>query len=346
MRAATIREVHVRGLARSRSSSRAFPSGSGERSTTCSTTPPATPRAHGVVEVTVDADGVRVRDHGTGVDEVDLPYVFDRFYRGANSRGRQGSGLGLAIVRQVAVQHGGSVDVPNAPDGGAIFSLRLPTSRSTPTSRRPGAGRQAVGGASDARLHPRLSSDQEALSQKPEQHREHRATITSSSSRGSGLPEIATNATSATTAGQRRQQDRVRAVAREVLARGDLESPRACRPRRRRSARGPPCWMIPTISADRAGEDRDLRHRQAAERARRTLAVGAQRVAPWRLRRAGAAAGGEPSRRAARGAGTEPRGALTRDCVACATGALSSGLATVAPAYDLLPATTAGTKIT
>jgi two-component system, OmpR family, sensor histidine kinase MprB len=81
----------------------------------------------GVVEVTVNADGLRVRDHGTGVDEADLPYVFDRFYRGKNSRGRQGSGLGLAIVRQVAVQLGGSVDVSNAPDGGAIFSLHLPT---------------------------------------------------------------------------------------------------------------------------------------------------------------------------------------------------------------------------
>jgi len=83
--------------------------------------------AHGVVEVTVNADGLRVRDHGSGVDEADLPYVFDRFYRGKNSRGRQGSGLGLAIVRQVAVQLGGSVDASNAPDGGAIFSLYLPT---------------------------------------------------------------------------------------------------------------------------------------------------------------------------------------------------------------------------
>ena len=82
---------------------------------------------HGVVEITVDADGLRVRDHGTGVEEADLPYVFDRFYRGKNSRGRQGSGLGLAIVRQVAVQLGGSVDVSNAPDGGAIFTLHVPT---------------------------------------------------------------------------------------------------------------------------------------------------------------------------------------------------------------------------
>jgi two-component system sensor histidine kinase MprB len=80
----------------------------------------------GVVEITVDDNGVRVRDHGSGVQEEDLPYVFDRFYRGASSRGRQGSGLGLAIVRQVAEQHKGSVAVENAPDGGAVFTMHLP----------------------------------------------------------------------------------------------------------------------------------------------------------------------------------------------------------------------------
>jgi len=83
--------------------------------------------AGGLVEVIVDHRGVQVRDHGTGIDPADLPYVFDRFFRGANSRGRQGSGLGLAIVRQTAVQHGGSVEAANAPDGGAVFMLRLPT---------------------------------------------------------------------------------------------------------------------------------------------------------------------------------------------------------------------------
>ena len=46
---------------------------------------------------------------------------------GSNSRSRQGSGLGLAIVRQVAEQHGGSVSAANAPDGGAVFTLQLPT---------------------------------------------------------------------------------------------------------------------------------------------------------------------------------------------------------------------------
>jgi two-component system sensor histidine kinase MprB len=80
----------------------------------------------GVVEVYADAGGVRVRDHGTGVDPADLPHLFDRFYRGASARGRPGSGLGLAIVRQVAEQHGGSVQAVNAPGGGAEFTLSLP----------------------------------------------------------------------------------------------------------------------------------------------------------------------------------------------------------------------------
>ena len=80
----------------------------------------------GVVEVTVDEHGVQVRDHGSGIDAADLPYIFDRFYRGVNSRGRQGSGLGLAIVRQTAEQHGGRVSAANAPGGGALLTFEVP----------------------------------------------------------------------------------------------------------------------------------------------------------------------------------------------------------------------------
>ena len=91
----------------------------------------------GLVEIIVDRDGVQVRDHGTGIDDADLPYVFDRFYRGANSRHRQGSGLGLAIVRQAATQHGGSIEAANARDGGAVFTLRLPTVVEEPSEGEP-----------------------------------------------------------------------------------------------------------------------------------------------------------------------------------------------------------------
>ena len=109
------------------------------------------------VEVRVDATGVRVRDHGDGVDPQDLPHVFDRFYRGVNSRGRQGSGLGLAIVRQVAEQHGGSVTATNARDGGAIFDLRLPT---TPQARSDSesAGADSVDGFTEVESAERVKS--------------------------------------------------------------------------------------------------------------------------------------------------------------------------------------------
>jgi two-component system sensor histidine kinase MprB len=67
-----------------------------------------------------------VRDHGPGIAAEDLPHVFDRFYRGAEARGRPGSGLGLAIVRQVVEQHGGSIAAEAAPGGGTSMRVRLP----------------------------------------------------------------------------------------------------------------------------------------------------------------------------------------------------------------------------
>ncbi len=77
------------------------------------------------VEVAVRDGEVTVRDHGPGIDEEDLPYVFDRFYRSRSARGRPGSGLGLAIVRQVAVAHGGEVVAEPADGGGTRMTLRL-----------------------------------------------------------------------------------------------------------------------------------------------------------------------------------------------------------------------------
>jgi len=79
----------------------------------------------GDVEVAVRDGEVSVRDHGPGIDEEDLPYVFDRFYRSRSARGRPGSGLGLAIVRQVAVAHGGEVVAEPADGGGTRMTLRL-----------------------------------------------------------------------------------------------------------------------------------------------------------------------------------------------------------------------------
>jgi two-component system, OmpR family, sensor histidine kinase MprB len=79
----------------------------------------------GVVDVSVRAGEVVVRDHGPGIDEADLPHVFDRFYRAPSARGLSGSGLGLAIVRQVAEAGGGTVSAERADGGGARLRLQL-----------------------------------------------------------------------------------------------------------------------------------------------------------------------------------------------------------------------------
>jgi two-component system sensor histidine kinase MprB len=79
----------------------------------------------GKVEVAVLDGQVVVRDHGPGIEEDDLPYVFDRFYRSPAARKLPGSGLGLAIVKQVAEAHGGGVGAERAEGGGTLMRLRL-----------------------------------------------------------------------------------------------------------------------------------------------------------------------------------------------------------------------------
>lgn len=81
--------------------------------------------AGGTVEVAVRNGDVIVRDHGPGIDDEDLPYIFDRFYRAPSARGMPGSGLGLAIVRQVARAHGGDVTAEHAEGGGVRMTLQL-----------------------------------------------------------------------------------------------------------------------------------------------------------------------------------------------------------------------------
>ena len=80
----------------------------------------------GIVRVSLREGVVTVDDAGPGIDETDLPHVFDRFYRSTESRAMPGSGLGLSIVRQVAERHAGSVSAGRSPQGGARLELRLP----------------------------------------------------------------------------------------------------------------------------------------------------------------------------------------------------------------------------
>ena len=78
------------------------------------------------VEVEVRPRSLVVRDHGPGIAPVDVPHIFDRFYRAVEARSRPGSGLGLAIVRRAAEDSGASVSAGNDPGGGAVVSMRWP----------------------------------------------------------------------------------------------------------------------------------------------------------------------------------------------------------------------------
>lgn len=68
-----------------------------------------------------------VDDDGDGLPDEDLERVFDRFHRSDPARSGPGYGLGLAIARSIVERHGGSIDASNGPDGGAVFSVRLPS---------------------------------------------------------------------------------------------------------------------------------------------------------------------------------------------------------------------------
>jgi len=74
---------------------------------------------------------VTVADTGTGIPPEDLPYVFERFWRGKKSRSRVGggSGLGLAIARQLVEMHDGTIGVESAPGKGSRFWFTLPVAQ-------------------------------------------------------------------------------------------------------------------------------------------------------------------------------------------------------------------------
>jgi signal transduction histidine kinase len=69
-----------------------------------------------------------IKDTGAGISHEDLPYIFDRFYRGEKSRSREfgGTGLGLAICKQIIEDHGGKIWVQSEIGKGTMFYFTLP----------------------------------------------------------------------------------------------------------------------------------------------------------------------------------------------------------------------------
>jgi two-component system sensor histidine kinase MprB len=81
---------------------------------------------------------LEVDDAGPGIDEADVPRVFDRFYRADSARALPGSGLGLSIVQRVVDSHGGHATVARSARGGTLLRVDLPVSAApVPIARLP-----------------------------------------------------------------------------------------------------------------------------------------------------------------------------------------------------------------
>ncbi len=76
---------------------------------------------------TPEAIAITVRDTGVGISAADLPFVWDRLYRGDASRSARGLGLGLSLVKAIVEAHEGRVEVASTPGQGSAFTVTLPT---------------------------------------------------------------------------------------------------------------------------------------------------------------------------------------------------------------------------
>jgi len=90
----------------------------------------------GRVTISAHADGANVRievaDTGIGIAKHDLPRIWERLYRGDQSRAERGLGLGLSLVRAIVRAHGGTAEVSTEPGQGSTFTVILPRTTATP----------------------------------------------------------------------------------------------------------------------------------------------------------------------------------------------------------------------
>jgi signal transduction histidine kinase len=84
----------------------------------------------GMVRVTVNGNEeesvIAIEDTGSGISEIDLPYIFHRFYRCDKSRSQTGSGLGLSLSMAIAKAHGGNITAASSSKG-TTFTITIPT---------------------------------------------------------------------------------------------------------------------------------------------------------------------------------------------------------------------------
>ncbi|NSA89377.1 signal transduction histidine kinase [Clostridium beijerinckii] len=83
---------------------------------------------NGTVWVNISSDInsviIKIKDNGIGIKKEDLPYVFERMYRGDKSRHKiEGSGIGLTLVKKILTLHSGTIDVESKEDKETVFTV-------------------------------------------------------------------------------------------------------------------------------------------------------------------------------------------------------------------------------
>jgi two-component system sensor histidine kinase KdpD len=75
----------------------------------------------------------RVEDNGPGIDSADIPFIFEKFFRGKKSSARgKGTGMGLSIARAIVAAHGGQIEAISQPGHGATFRFWIPLMEEPP----------------------------------------------------------------------------------------------------------------------------------------------------------------------------------------------------------------------
>ena len=74
----------------------------------------------------VDWVNISIWNSGAGIAPTDLPYIFDRLYKGENSLMQESTGIGLYIVRNLTHKLGGTITTTSTPEEGTVFNVKLP----------------------------------------------------------------------------------------------------------------------------------------------------------------------------------------------------------------------------